>query len=146
MPGKTPEDAISKIGQICDFSNLPRDHPMFSEENKSTIGYFKDELAMKKVIEECSLVRSKCYSLKLRDWPGDCSSDSSSKEETINRCKGVKRNIVRGIPYESYRSVLTGLGSQSGEQHAIRSSNHRIYTIKERKTFFSSFDDKVYLK
>lgn len=143
MAGRTPEEAISKIADICDFSNLPKNHPMHSDERKSTIGYFKDELAMAKVIQECSLVRSKCYSLKLSDWPD---KGEAGDIEVINRCKGVRRNIVRSIPYEAYRSVLTGMRAQSGEQHAIRSSNHTLYTVRERKTFFSSFDDKVYLR
>lgn len=140
MKGRTPEEAISPIKDICDFSNLPKHHPLYSEKNKSTIGYFKDELKMSKVVLEACLIRSKCYSLKLSDW------GVGSEVETINKCKGVRRNIVKAIPFESYKAVLTNISSQTGFQTVIKAANHSVYTVVQQKTMFSSFDDKVFLK
>ena len=139
MRGRTPEEAISRIESICDFSNLPPQHPLFSEKNKSTVGFFKDELRMKQTVEEACLVRSKCYSLKLRSRDGELSDD------VVNKCKGVRKGIVKRIPFDAYKEVLLNTSSQSGVQNVIRSSNHQVYTVAQEKKFFSAFEDKTYL-
>ena len=87
------------------------------------------------------MIRSKCYSLKLRD------RDEQSKDgDVINKCKGVRRGIVKRIPFDVYKSVLTEMRTQSGVQTVIRSTNDEVYTVAQQKKFFSSFDDKTYLK
>lgn len=94
---------------------------------------------MKRIIEECSLIRSKCYSLKTIDR-------ESFHQSNVNRCKGVKKKRVDSLPYEAYKSVLLSFGAQDGSQTVLRSHKHAMYTLNMRKRFFSSFDDKTYLK
>lgn len=106
---------------------------------KYSFRYFKEELGLKHEIEECSLIRSKCYSLKLRER-------KTSTHSSVNKCKGVKKRKVEGLPYECYKSVLVNLGSQNTMQTVLRSYNHNMYTLNMTKRMFTSFEDKTYLK
>ena len=48
--------------QYMDFSNLPRNHPLYDERNKMIPGSWKDEMCGA-IIKEFIGLRSKCYSL-----------------------------------------------------------------------------------
>ncbi|KAF4529741.1 hypothetical protein B566_EDAN017894 [Ephemera danica] len=54
---------LKSIEQHFDFSNLPTDHPLFSNENRKVLGRFKDEMAGVPVLEFIGL-RPKCYALR----------------------------------------------------------------------------------
>lgn len=143
MKGKTPEEALSKFNHIMDWSNLDSNHALHSDVLKQSVGFFKDELKMKHVISEAAFIRSKCYSLKLRDRsknPGE-----QDYEKTVNRCKGVRQGKVKKLTFDIYKSVLKSVNSVSRDQTAIRSYSHRIYTVASRRICFQSFDDKQYL-
>ena len=51
--------------QYMDFSNLPRNHPLYDERNKMIPGSWKDEMCGL-IIKEFIGLRSKCYSLLCR--------------------------------------------------------------------------------
>ena len=51
--------------QYMDFSNLPRDHPLYDERNKMIPGMWKDEMCGL-IIKEFIGLRSKCYSILSR--------------------------------------------------------------------------------
>ena len=160
MPGLDSRRGDLKNQGLLRFLNLNPDHPLYNPERKSVIGnkpdsivsiaqcppastfylgYFKEETALAREITECSLIRSKCYSLKTRD------RKNPTLVLTINRCKGVKKRRVAALPYEAYKSVLKKLDSVNGEQVVIRSHRNKMFTMNLRKRFFSSFDDKTYL-
>ena len=48
-----------------DFSNYPKDHPLFDVSKKKIPGYFKDELSGEEMLEFVAL-RSKMYSYKTK--------------------------------------------------------------------------------
>ena len=48
-----------------DFSNLPRDHPLYDTRNKMVVGKWKDEMAGL-ILKEFIGLRSKCYSILYR--------------------------------------------------------------------------------
>jgi hypothetical protein len=49
-----------------DPSDYPKDHPLYSEENKKVVNKFKDELNGK-LVEEYVGLRLKMYSIKIED-------------------------------------------------------------------------------
>ncbi|GBO14457.1 hypothetical protein AVEN_255570-1 [Araneus ventricosus] len=53
---------LESMKQYFDFSDYPRDHSLYSDENKKKIGYFKDELNGQPCLEFIGL-RSKMYSI-----------------------------------------------------------------------------------
>ena len=52
---------------LFDFSNYPREHICFSNDNKKVIGKMKDELAGAPMIEFVGL-RAKLYAYRQRKW------------------------------------------------------------------------------
>ena len=55
---------MEEIKDELDTSDYPRDHPLYSEENKKVIGKFKDELNGK-IMNEVVFLKSKAYSYTL---------------------------------------------------------------------------------
>ena len=64
-----------------DFSDYPKDHQLFSEQNKKAIGKFKDECSGTPIAENVGL-RPKMYSILRAD------------EQLIKTAKGVKKYVI----------------------------------------------------
>lgn len=149
VPGSTPEKALEKINHLMDYSNLPSDHELFTLKRKQEIGFFKDELKMERVISRAVFIRSKCYCLETKPRKTITKKNTKksdvkiSKCDNIVKCKGIKKSLLSSVGFDTYKSVLTSLKNVSGCQTSIRAFNHRIYTVREKKTMFSSFDDKA---
>jgi len=60
-----PENYWNHIESFIDYSNYPKNHPKFTDNNKAQLGFFKDELAGKSVCKGFIGLRSKCYSMLL---------------------------------------------------------------------------------
>ena len=58
---------LKNLEDIFDFSNLDKNHELFSERNKKVIGKFKIETPKNIWIDEFVCLRSKMYSLKCGD-------------------------------------------------------------------------------
>ena len=67
---KNPED-------IFDFSNLDKNHELFSNKNKKVIGFFKIETPKSIWIDKFVCLRSKMYAFK-------CGNDSKNKLKGIS--------------------------------------------------------------
>ena len=67
---------------LCDTSNYPKDHPLYSAKNKKVIGKFKDKTAGLPITEWIGL-RAKMYSMKLMD----------GKEKKTG--KGIKKIVLK---------------------------------------------------
>ena len=119
------------LAEHFDFSNYPTTHPLYSIENKAVLGKFKDETAGEP-IEEFIGLRSKCYSIKLKN---------SSKSTAA----GVKKSVAKHIDHEKYKETLVTQKDYFISQMLIRSTNHDIFTIKQNKVGLTSYDDKRYL-
>ena len=65
-----------------DFSNYPKDHPLYDETNKKVIGKLKDECAGAPIAEYIGL-RPKLYSVLRAD------------EQTIKKAKGAKKYVIK---------------------------------------------------
>ena len=75
---------LKKLEGIFDFSNLDKNHELFSNKNKKVIGFFKIETPKNIWIDEFVCLRSKMYAFK-------CDDDSK------NKLKGTSKSQSKNI-------------------------------------------------
>ena len=115
---------------MFDFSNLNKEHELFSNVNKKVLGKFKIETPKNIWIDEFIALRSKAYSFK-------CGDDNKSK------LKGICKSQVKNIKFNEYYQCLFGGNYQKEyENYIIRSIIHEIYMQKVTKNSLSAFDEK----
>ena len=118
---------------LFDLSDYPKDSPFYDAENKKVIGKFKDETAMKPIVEFVGL-RAKMYSIKTED----------NKES--KKAKGIKKNVVKkNITHNNYVDTLANSSKTHTLMHTIRSDHHTIKSYRLNKVGLSCFDDKRYI-
>ena len=78
---------LKNLEDIFDFSNLEKNHELFSKKNKKVIGKFKIETPKKIWIDEFVCLRSKMYAFK-------CGDDSK------NKLKGISKSQSKNIKFE----------------------------------------------
>jgi len=127
---------MAKDSDIYDTSDYPKDHPLYSTVNKKVIGKFKDE-SNGKIISEFDGLRSKMYSYQMFAEP----------EKKHQRLKGVSRSVVANeISHKLYKECLmTSCFEHKVVINSLRSYNHNIYSITQKKTGLCAFDDKRYI-
>ena len=125
---------LKNLENIFDFSNLDKNHELFSEKNKKIIGKFKIETPKNIWIDEFVCLRSKAYSFK-------CKNNIESK----NKIKGISKSQSKHIKFEEYYNCLFG-GEYQKEcnNYIIRSINHEMVLQEVKKSTLSIFDDKRY--
>ena len=160
---KNLNNFFKKISPCMDFSNFPKSHPLYSEENKGEVGFLKDEMKGEDNIAAVCSLRSKCYSIKRKKPNVVCNGCKKvcyvKKEEKIckkcngagcalcmcyNRCKGCPKSTTQLIDYEKYVDSLLAGKKQYETFQKITSSNHHVYTREQKRLVFSSMDDKRY--
>ena len=115
-----------------DFSEYAKSSPYYDPTNKKVIGKMSDELKGVPMKEFVGL-RSKLYSY-------------TSNMEEVKKCKGISKSVVKNnIRFEHYKSCLFKNSKTSVYVDAIRSSNHDLHTVRQRKVALSFYDDKRYL-
>ena len=124
---------LASDSERFDFSNYPREHPLYSATGAKQTGLFKDESAGC-ILESFVGLRSKMYSLQ-----------HSHSDKDARKAKGVKKSVVRTISHQDYLDCLLNTKQMKHSFHAIRCHRHRLYTVKQTKLSLSSFDDKRYL-
>ena len=132
--------------KMFDFSNYPTDHPLYSKEKQNLLGYFRDEMASKIIIEFIGL-RSKVYSI--------LSCDESKLNVLLNNpnyldnkkvCKGIRKNVIKNVMrHEDYRRCLSDIETVSASMNVLRSNSHSISLQSVHKVAFTSFDCKRFL-
>ena len=121
---------LKNLEDIFDFSNLDKNHELFSNENKKVIGKFKIETPKNIWIGEFVCLRSKMYAFK-------CGDDSK------NKLKGISKSQSKNITFEEYKKCLDGEEYQREcDNYIIRSINHEMILQKVKKSTLSLFDDK----
>lgn len=121
--------AITKLKSVMDTSNYPKDHPLYSGERARVPGLLKNE-SPDHDLQCCVGVRSKVYALK-------------SEQTFDSRCKGVKTNVRKKIPFEEFKETVVGSPrAYQVTQHLIQAKNHVNRLVKVTKTAMTSFDDK----
>ena len=88
---------LKNLEDIFDFSNLDKNHELYSEKNKKVIGKFKIETPTNISIDEFVCLRSKAYSFKCKDI-----------NENENKIKGISKSQSKHIKFEEYYNCLFG--------------------------------------
>ena len=121
---------LKNLKNLFDFSNLDKDHELFSNENKKVIGKFKIETPENIWIDEFIALRSKCYAFR-------CHNDSKIK------LKGISKSQSKNIKFEEHYNCLFGKEYQREcDIYILRSINHNMVLQKVKETTLSIFDDK----
>ncbi|KYM98518.1 hypothetical protein ALC62_10767, partial [Cyphomyrmex costatus] len=101
--------------------------------NKKVLGLMKDE-NNGAIMTEFVGLRAKMYALRV-----------DGKRDT-KKAKGVKSSVVAWtISFEDYTRCLKEDIEMTRRQACIRSKLHRVYTVSEKKTALSLYDDKRYV-
>jgi hypothetical protein len=118
---------------LFDTSNFPKDHPLYSTENKAVVGKFKSETGDKAIAEFVGL-RSKMYSIKVSD------------NTTIKKAKGIGKCITKNeLRHDMYLECLNERKVFTHTMHAIRSSHHHVGLYEQTKKSLSPSDTKRYI-
>ena len=123
---------LKNLEIIFDFSNLDKNHELYSWKNKKVIGKIKIETPKKTWINEFVCLRSKAYSFK-------CKNNAENK----NKIKGISESQSRHIKIEEFYNCLFGKEYQKEcNNYIIRSINHEMVLQEVKKSTLSIFDDK----
>ena len=123
---------LKNLEDIFDFSNLDKNHELFSERNKKVIGKFKIETPKNIWIDEFVCLRPKAYSFKCKN-----------EDENKNKIKGISKSQSKHIKFKEYYNCLFGGEYQREcDNYIIRSLSHEMVLQKVRKSTLSIFDDK----
>ena len=123
---------IEKNKSFYDISDYPKEHPLFSEENKKVLGKMKDECNGEPITEYVGL-RSKMYSIM-------------TAKKNIKKAKGVKDSVIKKqIKHEQYKTALFKKEQMWHGMKMLRSEGHEIYGIHVNKISLSPFDSKRWI-
>ena len=130
----------SHVHSFMDYSNYPTNHPLFSNQNKSKLGFFKDELAGKYFCTEFVGLKSKCYSMKLHD------TFQSNPPTDKKVCKGLGRLAIKNrLKFSHYKKCLFDNIPKRLDFHVIASRKHKITTNRVNKKALTHFDSKRFI-
>lgn len=121
-----------------DFSDYPKEHFLFSNDNKKVIGKFKCETSGVPITEFVGL-RSKMYSFTY------CKNNKTIEKKT---CKGVKKYVIKkDIHFDNYKDALFTEGKevQFATMNCIRSKKHKLMSVRINKVGLSMFDTKRFI-
>lgn len=131
---KTPSDVLHSMKHVVDFSNYPTTHPLYSDDNKARLGFFKDETAGQE-IAEMILLRPKMYSMKMK-------TDDDNESNSIRRAKGIGRAVKRNLRHANYQEAYHQNKESTVDMTILKSVSHTVYTHSFKKRGLSCFDDK----
>jgi hypothetical protein len=110
-----------------DFSNFPRDHYLYNEDNKGVIGKFKIEQA-EKIITEFIALAPKKYNFQIFD-PAE-----KKVVEEKKKAKGTKKCVTKTLKTEEYKRALRKNEALRKEQHVIQAKDNQLFTMKQNQS------------
>ena len=123
------KDLKTKWNEIFDFSNYPKDHPLYDDSNKAKPGLLKDETAGKAIRQFVGL-KPKMYSILLSNY-------------SIRKGKGVgRRTLQKYITHDQYLKCLTEEKVQCDTMKSFRTFKHEINSATINKLSLNPLDDK----
>ena len=144
---------LQNLKSNMDFSNLNKEHPLFSNENKAQLFKFKEEFGLRPISRLCAL-KSKVYSFEVGcqhdigvGFNGLCleCQNKTFTGENMNKLKGIQRQTVRKIHFSNYLNCLSDFTAQRVSTFQITSKKQKITTNKVSKISLSAFCDKRFL-
>lgn len=119
---------------LYDTSNYKEDNVFgMPLRGKKVPGLFKDE-QNGHIVSEFVGLRSKMYAIR------------TVADKTIKRAKGVKKCVLsKKLRFQDYVACVKTNCVVVEVQSSIRSKNHMVYTIKQRKVALSGKDDKRHI-
>ena len=119
-----------------DFSEYPKDHPLYTTANMKAVGKFKDELKGNRMLKFVGL-RPKLYSYIYEQ-------DGITIEK--NTAKGVKKRVKNTkLKFDDYEQCMKIMQVKKVTMNCIRSDHHKLFTYEIKKIGLSSYDDKRYI-
>lgn len=155
------DTAMARLAPIMDFSNLPRDHPLYDSSRAKVPGYLKNECPANPLVEVAA-VKTKSYFCKVssralqvslcpsRSKTVPFSSRQAHRGDCYDGCtckataKGVKRSVRDRLGIDHYKSCIFGVSQVNVEQTMIAPKDHKNRLVRMQKVAFSSLDDKRY--
>ena len=119
---------FKNISHVMDYSNYPKEHPLYSDEVAGALGFLKDEMKGSAVIEGAVALKSKCYSIDSRT--------------VINKCKGIPKIATSKLQFKHYREVLEKRKTFKAQFKKITSKKHIVSTTNFTRKSLSFYDDK----
>ena len=126
-PIKSLIEDLKHFKEDFDFSDLDPSHELYSETNKKVIVKMKLETAPEIDLDEGVFLRSKSYSLNIKQNSSHCKQ------------KGVQNHNKYTL--EDYKYCLDNNEIKYGVNYSIRSNKHEITMVKQKKAL-NTFDDK----
>ena len=117
--------------KMFDFSNLNKEHRLFSNEFKKIPGYLKIETPKSLYIDKFVCLRSKCcaYITQLDGYE--------------NKFKGIVKGYKKEISFDQYYKCLKNeTYNKTCKQFCIRNHDHNMFLQQITKKSLSPFDDK----
>jgi hypothetical protein len=124
------EDIYKEMNPIdFDTSNYPKDHHLFSDQNKKELGFMKDEMGGEPILEYIGL-RAKMYCIK-------------TKHDEIKKAKGISKRVVDNeITYDDFKKTLETGVSMTHVNTSIVSNKHMLHTQETKKISLQTGDTK----
>ena len=109
---------LKKLEDVFDFSNLDKNHELFSNRNKKVVGFIRKETPKIIWIDEFVCLRSKMFSFK-------CGNYSKKK------LKSISNSQSKHIKFEKQKICSDGKEYQKEcDNYILRSINHETYPQK----------------
>lgn len=115
-----------------DTSNYPKENPLHSDKNKKVLGKMKDEKGGVVMKEFCA-IKAKMYSFL----------DEGLSE--TKKAKGVTGTTLQNIQHEDFKNAVFNQEEAFHVMEMIRSENHEIHTILQKKKTLNPMDTKRYI-
>ena len=123
------------LGDHLDFSNLPHNHPLYSERCKGALGKLKLETGSHYIKEFVGL-RPKAY----------CYTTTASTQDSFITLKGIPKHVRNLLTLEEYKSCLTQNNKIYTDVYNLRFHQSEMCLLKTVKLAISCFEDKRYYK
>ena len=130
VPAANMREALKKLDCVMDFSNFPKDDPMFDSKRKGLTGFLKSETCITDPIIKYVGLRAKTYALVTKN------------DMLESRCKGIKKPIKKFLTYEKYLRCIKQKHIEYITQYCIQSKNHVNRLMKVDKIALSSYEEK----
>jgi hypothetical protein len=118
-----------------DFSDYPKSHPLYSDQNKKKLGFFKDELF--------GDIMKEFVGLKTKQYAFNYVPINKRKENTVLKCKGIKKSCLKQkFNFDHYKRALFHDKKYFTSFNLIRTKRHNVSSVSVNKLAISNNDNK----